>query len=84
MSIIHKHSCITSHEFRHQNPPNSGGALGFCPGSGALRIIALCCPWQVFQKCPCFDEAFVEQLSQSIAEHAQRIPPTTAYTPLPK
>jgi len=66
------------HEFRSQNPPNSG-AHWVSAQEVALRIIAFVFAWQVFQKCPCFDETFVEQLSQSIAEHAQRIPPTLLY-----
>ncbi len=66
------------HEFNNQNPPNSGAHWASAQ-EVALRIIAFAFAWQVFQNCSCFDEAFVNQLSRSIAEHAQRIPPTLIY-----
>ena len=66
------------HEFSSQNPPNSGAHWASAQ-EVALRIIAFVFAWQVFQNSPCFDEAFINQLTQSIAEHAQRIPPTLQY-----
>ncbi len=66
------------HEFCRQNPPNSG-VHWVSAQEVALRIIAFVFAWQVFQKSTCFDKEFVNHLSQSIAEHAQRIPPTLIY-----
>jgi len=65
-------------EFSSQNPPNSGAHWASAQ-EVALRIIAFVFAWQMFQNCPCFDDAFVNLLSQSIADHAQRIPPTLIY-----
>ncbi len=64
--------------FLQANPANLGANWASAQ-EVALRLMALCLVWQVFSASPETTPERTSRLSQAIAEHAARIPPTMAY-----